>query len=81
MLRIILHEPDLQCGVTDRHSSSTNTVGLACEHDYVGLTHTHPIKHSTVFLMVPTSCMSIVTTAPFSVRGLVLYPGTHTKYK
>ena len=57
MLCIILHEPDLQCGVTDRHSSSTNTVGLACERDYVGLSHTHPIKHSTVFLMAHPVCL------------------------
>jgi len=33
MLCVILHEPDLQYGVTDRHRSTTNSVGLTHEHN------------------------------------------------
>jgi len=31
MLHVVLHEPDLQYGVTDRHHSTVNSVGLVHE--------------------------------------------------
>jgi len=43
MLRAIFHESDLRYRVTDRHHSSMNSMGLARENDYVGLTRARPI--------------------------------------
>ena len=38
----VLYESDLRYGVTDWHCSTTNSVGLAREHDWVGLAHACP---------------------------------------
>ena len=43
LLHIIFDESDFWYGVTDRHRLSMNGVWVACEHNQVGLAHTHPI--------------------------------------